>query len=204
MTSFVALGDSIVQNGSVLLNSIRDGLGYTSYRNAGVSGRPMADGTANGVGTVTTSDHIYFSADDMVYIASGTNDFKLNVPIGTLGSASDTSFDRTTFLGAYKATIRHILASNPEIAIYIATPLHRNNRGYSSETVNLAGHTLRDYRDAVFAIGEMYGIPVVDMFAESGINARNLSVYTSDGLHPNAKGYERMSRIAVGRIKATS
>lgn len=202
MSSFVALGDSIVRDGAPLFDEIQRRLGYSSYRNYGVSGRPMADGTANGAGTVTTSDHVYFSADDMVYIAAGTNDFKLSVPIGDIGSIHDTSFDRTTFLGAYRDTIRHVLASNPSIDIFLATPLHRDNRGYDSETRNPAGHLLSDYREAIFQVAEMYAVPVVDMYANSGINSMNLSVMTKDGLHPNKAGYARMAKYAVGTIRA--
>lgn len=200
MTSFVTLGDSIVRDGAPLFDELQSQLGFTSYRNYGVSGRPMADGTANGVGTVTTSDHVYFDEDAMVYIAAGTNDFKLNVPIGCIGSVHDTEFDRTTFLGAYRDTIRHIRASNPAVDIFIATPLHRDNRDYDSETVNAAGHRLSDYRDAVIAIGELLSVPVIDMYARSGISQQNLGLYTRDGLHPNLAGYGRMARVAVGSI----
>lgn len=183
---------------------LRARLGFGSYRNQGVSGRPMSDGTVNGVGTVTTALGLEYHDDVMVYIAAGTNDFKLNAPIGSLGVVADTEHDRTTFFGAYRTAIEHMLTSNPEVNLYLATPLQRDNGGYSIESTNGAGHKLRDYRDAVFALGGMYSAPVVDMYALSGITKRTLDLYTRDGLHPNEAGYGRMSRVAVAQIRATA
>ena len=45
---------------------------------------------------------------------------------------------------------------------------------------------------AVEQIGEMYGLPVCDMYRNSGFTKKTLSTYTMDGLHPNDEGYERM------------
>lgn len=200
---FTALGDSIVYAGARMLDTMRDRLGFSTYRNQGVSGRPMSDGSANGVGTVTTALGLSFTSDALVYIAAGTNDFKLDKPIGSIGAVADTSFDRTTFYGAYRTTIQHIITSNPQVNLVLATPLQRDNASYDTESTNAAGHKLKDYRAAVIALGEMYAIPVVDMYARSGIHKRTLDLYTKDGLHPNDAGYDRMSRVAVGQIRAT-
>ena len=201
---FTALGDSIVNSGAAMWDTVRDRLGFGSYRNQGVSGRPMADGSANGVGTVTTALGLAYSGDAMVYIASGTNDFKLNIPIGTIGSVKSTSHDRNTFFGAYRTTLDHILTSKPTVNLYLATPLQRDNAGYTIESTNTAGHMLRDYRQAVFDLGEMYSIPVIDMYSRSGLTDRTLSLYTTDGLHPNAAGYARMARVVVAQIRASA
>ena len=72
------------------------------------------------------------------------------------------------------------------------TPLQRDNSGYNVNTVNGAGHKLIDYVNAVKAVGEMYGLPVCDMYANSGFTKKTLSTYTMDGLHPNDVGYQRM------------
>lgn len=200
--TFAALGDSIVWAGAPLFGRIRSRLGFASYRNLGVSGRPMADGTSAGVGTVTTALANDFTTDVMVYVAAGTNDFKLNVPLGTIGPLSQTTHDRGTFYGAYRTTIDYLLSQRPTIQLVLATPLQRNNSGYSTTTTNTAGHMLRDYRDAVFALADMYSAQVVDMYALSGISEKTLSQYTADGLHPNTAGYIQMARVAVGQLRA--
>lgn len=197
----VAYGDSITwANGYQPI--VRNMLNLASYINRGVSGRPMADGTANGVGTVTTvlsnSDHADF---DLVTIAAGTNDFKLNVPLGEPGARGDREFDRETFYGAYRTTLDYILQQNVHARIVLFTPLKRNNGGYTDETVNTVGHSLDDYRQAIIRLGEMYALPVIDLFATSGFNKWTLSTYTRDGLHPNEVGYDRMARSIAGQLK---
>lgn len=201
--TFSALGDSIVWAGAPMLGRMRGRLGFKSYRNLGVSGRPMADGTSAGAGTVTTALANTFSGDAMIYIAAGTNDFRLDVPLGLLGAPGDAagSFVRSTFYGAYRATLNFIQAQAPDARIVLATPLQRNNSGYSTTTTNAAGHMLRDYRAAIFALADMHSLPVVDMYALSGISERNLSLFTSDGLHPNDRGYKRMADVAVDQIR---
>ena len=41
----------------------------------------------------------------------------------------------------------------------------------------------------------MYGLPVCDLYSNSGITALTLDTYTMDGLHPNDDGYERMGSV---------
>lgn len=193
--SAVDYGDSIVAAGG-FQPYITERLNLDVHTNRGVSGRPMADGTANGAGTVTTVlsniDHALF---DLGIIVSGTNDFRLNVPIGTLGTWATVSFDRTTFLGAYRVAVDHILSQNPDARIVLCTPLKRNNAGYTDESTNTAGHKLRDYAQAVRDLGAMYALPVCDSYLNSGFNQRTLSTLTTDGLHPNSVGNARLGRF---------
>ena len=172
---------------------VKDSLGLESVTNIAISGRPMADGTANGVGTVSTIlDRSDYDGYDLMVIASGTNDAKLNVPIGDIESLT-----RTTFYGAYRTAIEHILTNNPSIKLILFTPLHRNNGGLNSYMENSLGHTLLDYREAIFKLGERFSCPVVDMFSLSGISMFTLATDTMDGLHPNDSGYEKMGSAAV-------
>lgn len=192
---WVTYGDSITAANGYQPHVIAR-LGLDAYTNRGVSGRAMADGTANGVGTVTTivgnMDHATFT---LVTIAAGTNDFKLNVPLGTLGGIADTTFNRNTFYGAYRHALGHLLTNSPLSRVVLCTPLKRNNDGYTDESRNAAGHQLRDYVAAIRQIGEMYGLPVCDSYSGSGFNAFTLGRYTSDGLHPNDLGHKRLGRF---------
>lgn len=210
--TFVSLGDSIMwQDGQVYASGVNQGkiakgfqshlkekLGFASYLNKAVSGRSMANGTPNGDGTNTTGKTVDYSTFDLVTIGAGTNDFKLNVPLGSLGDVDDTVFDTNTFYGAYRDLIEFIIKRKPTIRICLLTPLPRNNGGYNSwNTVNTAGHKLIDYVNAIKEIGEMYSIPVCDMYLNSGFCKWNLGTYTMDGLHPNDFGYEKYASYAV-------
>lgn len=207
----VTLGDSITwqdaktysYNGLVARGYqtiIKEKLGFLEVLNMGVSGRPMANGTANGVGTNTTGKTVTYTTYDLTTIAAGTNDFKLNVQLGTLGAIGDTTFDTNTFYGAYRDLIEYILTQKPTQKIILFTPLQRDNGGYTVNTSNTAGHKLIDYVNAIKAVGQMYSLPVVDMYAESGITKLNLATYTWDGLHPNDAGYARMAELAIGAL----
>ena len=170
---------------------LKEKLDFASYDNYGKSGWSMAVVNSNGIVNTITGISSY-SGYDLVTIACGTNDFKLNVSIGTLGQIGDTTFDDTKFYGAYRKSIEYILTNNPTIRLVLLTPLQRDNDGYDVNYTNSAGHKLIDYVDAVKALGEMYSLPVVDMYANSGFTKKTLPTYTMDGLHPNDVGYERM------------
>lgn len=166
-------------------------LGFSYHNNQGKSGWSMA--IKDGNGCVNTIKAIVDYTDyDLVTIACGTNDFKLNVPLGTLGIIGDVSFDDTTFYGAYRDAVEYILTNNPNVRIVLLTPLQRDNDHYDVNSTNTAGYKLIDYVDAVRDIGQMYALPVCDMFANSGFTKKTLSTYTMDGLHPNDDGYKRM------------
>lgn len=149
------------------------------------------------MGTNTTGKEIPdYSIYDLVIIAAGTNDFKLNVPLGINGQMGDVDFNTVTFYGAYRDLVEYILANDPAAKIVLFTPLQRDNSGYDINFTNPAGHKLIDYVNAIKEIGCMYGLPVCDMYNDSGITAENLSVYTMDGLHPNDIGYGKMGQYA--------
>lgn len=178
-----------------------EAVGLTAYSNMGKSGWSMA--VVNGDGVVNTILGVAdYSSYNLCTIACGTNDFKLNVPIGTLGVIGDSNFDDSTFYGAFRKAVEYILTSSPTIRIVLMTPLQRDNAGYNVKHINSAGHKLIDYVNAVKAVGEMYGIPVCDMYSNSGFTKLTLSTYTMDGLHPNDVGYKRMGDYLKGFLNA--
>lgn len=205
--SMISLGDSITWQDGKPYGGVGDNaigyqtvimqtLGLAVNDNQGVSGRPMANGTSAGAGTVTTGKAQTYTSHDLVIIAAGTNDFRLSVPMGSLGQIGDTSFDDTTFYGAYRDLVEYILTQKPSIRIVLFTPLQRDNAGYDVNFTNSAGFKLIDYVNAVRQVGEMYSVPVCDMYAESSFTKKTLTLYTLDGLHPNDTGYARMGSYA--------
>lgn len=172
-------------------------IGFNSINNSGYSGYALADGTSHGTGVVTEilkSDNTLY---DLCSIACGTNDFKLNVPIGELGIISESEFDRNTFYGAYRTAIEYLLNQKPTLRVVLFTPLQRDNDGYDVNKINTSGHKLIDYVNAVRKVGELYGIPVCDMYSNSGFTKLTLDTYTIDGLHPSNAGFKRMGNYAT-------
>lgn len=170
------------------------------FTNKGISGRPMANGTPNGVGTNTTINSENTFEYDLIIIAAGTNDFKLNVPLGELGTINDTVLNTNTFYGAYKDALNHILSINPDVRIVLWTPLQRNQAGYDIYYTNSASHKLIDYVCAIKNIGQLYGIPVIDLYSTSGVNMKTLMNYTYDGLHLSSHGYDLVCRYLKNKL----
>jgi lysophospholipase L1-like esterase len=180
---------------------------FKEIRNAGISGASMAKSSnypsKNGSNCVAGVDPgVNYSDVDMITIFVCTNDFKLNVPIGAKGQIGDVSFDDTSFYGAYRKLVEHILTIKPTIKIYLITSLQRDNSGYDVNFTNSAGFKLIDYVMAVREIGQMYALPVLDLYATSGITKLTLNTYTRDGLHPNDMGYARIADMITGFIEA--
>lgn len=196
--TFAAFGTSITYlcqnyNGGYL-EKIKELCGFSDYGNAGVSGAPMVNDTVNGNGINYMIKNTVMSRD-LILIECCTNDFKLNVPVGLLET---TNVD--TFSGALKDALEHIFTNYPAKQVVIIADPQRDNDGYDVEYRNAAGCRLIDYIDMAILIGNKYGIPVCDLYRNSGINTLNLDTYTVDGLHPNAAGYELIGKCAAGVI----
>lgn len=204
ITNWTALGTSITwQDGRAYVTTGEIARGYmtqvnelskNSYivTNEGRSGYAMAGATGS---IMAVGVAINYANVGLVTIDSGTNDFKLNKSIGNIGSIfdADTAFDLDTYYGAFRKLLNHIITSNPNTRIVLLTPIHRNNAGYTTESTNTAGHKLSDYRDAILALSKMYSLQVIDLYTDCGINAKNLDIFTMDGLHPNDDGYTLMA-----------
>lgn len=182
-------GDSITSDGSYQVTT-KKLTGIASGTNWGWSGRGMASATPDGASSISARAGSADPTADLITVLGGTNDFKLNFPIGT---PTDTA--RTTFYGAYKYFMDTIITANPDATILLMTPMQRNNAGYDTNFVNTAGHKLIDYVDAVFEIGKMYAVPILDLYRISGISPNTYVTFLADGLHPNGLGYDRLGRI---------
>ncbi|MFS0781070.1 SGNH/GDSL hydrolase family protein [Bacillus sp. 1P06AnD] len=207
---WVTLGDSITwQDGHPYPETtkiargyqtvIREQLGFSEVLNKGISGRPMANGTKNGPGTNATGKTIEYTNFDLVTIAAGTNDFRLDVPIG---HEQQGEADTNTFQGAYHDLMQYILDKNPGIRIVLFTPLQRNKAFYDVNYVNQAGYTLKNYVQTIKEIGDQYSVPVCDMYGNSGFTEKTMREFTIDGLHPNARGYERMGNYGAAFLQS--
>ena len=121
---------------------------------------------------------------DLIVVFGGTNDFGHgDAPFGEFS-------DRTvwTFCGALHVLFTGLLEKYPDKPIMVMTPLHR-----SSECVpNMHGKVLKDYVDMIRQTAEYYSLPVLDLFAVSGIQPAvpiMKEKFMPDGLHPNDAGH---------------
>ena len=132
---------------------------------------------------------------DAVVVFGGTNDYGHGD--APLGSFSDRTPD--TFYGACHFLMNGLKSDYPDKPIVFITPLHRLNeedpRGDWGKAVPQG--CLRVYRDIILETALYHAIPVLDLYAVSGINPENpvqRETLMPDGLHPNALGHQILAR----------
>lgn len=175
------IGDSITAQ-ATYINTLKNELQLASLYNYGVSGSSIAkDSASDSDAFCVRVDSMNLTGVTMITVLGGTNDYQKNISIG---QSSDTSL--TTFYGAVKYVINKLVSTRPKATIIFMTPTKRNLSGDPANGINQAGHTLKDYRDVIIEVCSDYSIPVLDLWADSGMNTINLSNYTVDGLHWNS------------------
>lgn len=143
---------------------------------------------------------------DAAIICGGINDWANNV---ALGSGIDET-DPETFYGALNTLCSKYFTANPTKRLIFQTTSYGElynykPRGWDNAHQNTLGLTTRDYAQCIRVIAQKWGVPVVDISAESGWNTVNIRTYIKDDgglLHPNATGAARMATIYTGRLLA--
>ena len=140
---------------------------------------------------------------DYLIMMSGDNDDRLGVSIGTLQPIGGT-FDTSTLIGALQSAIEYALSENPKLRIILMTqPMGWTYESNALDRVSVLIPTA--YKN----VAEQYGLPLINLYMESGINelTRN-TLYldppdTENNLymyHPNNDGWKRLSRIICSQI----
>ncbi len=121
---------------------------------------------------------------DLIVVFGGTNDFGHgDAPFGEF---ADRTVD--TFCGALHVLFTSLLEKYPDKPVMVMTPLHRS----SECEPNMHGKVLKDYVDMIRQVAEYYSLPVLDLFAVSGIQPAvpvMKEKFMPDGLHPNDAGH---------------
>lgn len=123
---------------------------------------------------------------DMIVVYGGTNDFGHgHEPLGELGDTDGY----VSFYGAIKQLYDYLTERYPSAKVFFVTPFPRR----IENDVNMHGKLLKDYVQAIKISGEHWGVPVLDLNAECGIDAQDAAVqakYLPDGLHPSIDGHQ--------------
>ena len=121
---------------------------------------------------------------DAIVVFGGTNDFGHgDAPMGEIDSE-----DIYTFCGGLNSLIKTFKKDFAGVQIVFMTPLHRSMEEFS-------GRRLKDYVEAIKEVAEYYAIPLLDLYATSGLQPQVpiiMQKYCPDGLHPNDAGHERL------------
>ena len=138
---------------------------------------------------------------DVVVIFGGTNDFGHGD--ARFGCFEDR--DEYSFYGALHALLQMLIEKYPLAHIVYMTPMHRLSEMKTVNEIGLPCHPLKDYVAAIREVCEYYSIPVVDLFAISGIQPAipvMKDLYMPDGLHPSDAGAARVASILLSHLRA--
>lgn len=122
----------------------------------------------------------------------------------SIGTIDDRTPD--TFYGSLHYLYRNLIIKYPDAFIFVITPLHRKDED------NLKGEgkkekeslPLRDYVKIIRKVADFYSLPVLDLFATSGIYPlipAHKEKYTADGLHPNDLGHRILAERIIDFIR---
>ena len=135
---------------------------------------------------------------DIVIVLGGTNDFGHGD--APFGSFDDKTSD--TFCGALNVLCTNLIERYPGRVIIIATPLHRCDEEWRRSD---SGADLGAYVGAIRKAAEYYSLPVLDLWAMSGLQP-NLPViqekFMPDKLHPNDAGHRVIADRMIGFLKS--
>lgn len=229
----VNLGDSLIENKNPSIsefiatdlgaNVINGGFGgcmmspHPNAQYAKFSMTSIADAIATGVwtsqegatgvpssyaATVAILKSTNWSDVDIITISYGTNDW-LN---SNLLDDATNKFNKATYLGALRYSVKTILQKYPHIKILVTTPIFRSTNDRTENSDNWKnGNTvyMKDFADALILAGKEIKIPIADTFYGLGINAWNESYYfpSTDGTHPNAFGRELLAQKIANEIR---
>ena len=200
------LGDSITEGHGVTdtehniyWQRLGEACGLAEYRGYGISGTRIA--IQHTVSDEPRWDLNFISRvaemdpdADLIVVFGGTNDFGHgDAPLGVMSDRSPY-----TFYGACHVLIRKLLAKYPDAQIVFMTPLHRivEERGE---------RRLKNFVDAIRRVTEFYGIPVLDLYATSGLQPQVdiiMQKFCPDGLHPNDAGQEKIYKRLRGFLES--
>jgi len=161
--------------------------GISTVVNDGVDGRATRDMAQN----MTT---LNLANIDILTVECPANDFGGSRIIGTMADAKTVQ----SFYGDVKRLIDTILTLKPTIRLgfILTTRIGTFTGGGAYPTypnANSVGAYQKDYNNVVKVVCDYYGIPVLDLCSNGGINEYNWSAYTLDNLHPNDSGFALIS-----------
>jgi len=140
---------------------------------------------------------------NVVTILGGTNDLTGGSILGT-----NNSILPNEVCGAINLIVKMILEANPNIRIFIFTPIVRyigsiSDENWSDVWVNSKGYTLPQLCEKISECAKLLHIPICDMYWGLGWNRYNFSNYfiESDVTHPY-KGFSSIAKKMIGFINS--
>lgn len=191
--TIVAFGDSIIagwgwKEGTGIVQPLKEKYPDGTWINNAESGANFAT-TSNPEHTpIVTQIRNYTGAADAILFDGGVNDTNNSIPIGSIESGYDASYNTGTFCGALESALQYIMDTYP-----LAVKLYIIPHSFAKDN----SHVDNIHSKAI-EICEKWNMPYLDMRKHSQIamTAKNKSKYTrnansgvGDGVHPVESWY---------------
>mgnify|MGYP000849272655 CR=1 FL=1 len=191
--TILVLGDSIMagwgwEEGKGITEPLKEKYPDSTWLNMAESGANMAV-TSNPAHTpIVTKITTYTGRADAIIFDGGVNDNTTGVPIGTIESDYDASYNTATFCGAMERALQYIMDKYPlAVKLYIIPHSFKKDTSY-----------LNSIYEKAIEICEKWNMPYLDMrkYAQIAMTELNKNKYTynpnskkGDGVHPNEQFY---------------
>ena len=169
---------------------------------------------------------------DAIIIFAGTKDYMNGIPLGEWYDVAEEEVvlkgktlklprrrfikDMKTFKGRINTVMDFLKTNFPDQQIVIMTPIHRGRYDLGNSNVqpeetfpNANGKYLEDYVAALREAADIWSVPVIDLYRESGLfplNASHAKCFRYAGpkvwdkLHPNSEGHRRLAKTIAARL----
>lgn len=191
--TIVAFGDSIIagwgwKEGTGIIQPLKEKYPDATWINKAESGANMAV-TSNPAHTpIVNQVTSYTGAADAIILNGGVNDKNNGLPIGSIETNYDASYNTSTFCGALERSLQYIMDRYPlAVKLYIIPHSFAKDNSYVDSIYSKA-----------IEICDKWNMPYLDMrkYSQIAMTSVNKDKYTynpnskkGDGVHPNETWY---------------
>lgn len=191
--TIVVFGDSILagwgwKEGTGIIQPLKEKYTDTVWINKAESGANMAVTSNPSHTPIVTQIKNYTGAADAIIFDGGVNDINSSIPVGSIESGYDASYNTRTFCGALESALQHIMDRYPlAVKLYIIPHSFGKNNSL-----------LDSIYEKAIEICKKWNMPYLDMrvYSQIAMTSVNKDKYTynpnskkGDGVHPNETWY---------------
>lgn len=191
--TIVAFGDSIIagwgwQEGTGVIQPLKEKYTSATWINKAESGANFGITSEPAHTPIVTQIKNYTGVADAIIFDGGVNDINSNIPVGSIESVYDASYNTGTFCGAMESALQYIMDTYPlAIKVYIIPHSFAKDNSYLDGIYSKA-----------IEICEKWNMPYLDMrkYSQIAMTAKNKNKYTrnpntnvGDGVHPTEEWY---------------
>lgn len=189
----VVFGDSVFagwgwKEGTGIIQPLKEKYTDAVWINKAESGANMAVTSNPSHTPIVTQIKNYTGAADAIIFDGGVNDINSSIPVGSIESGYDASYNTRTFCGALESALQHIMDRYPlAVKLYIIPHSFAKDNSYVDSIYSKA-----------IEICDKWNMPYLDMrkCSQIAMTSKNKSKYTrnansgvGDGVHPVESWY---------------